>query len=313
MSRVEKALAFVDRDGFGLEIGPSHAPIAPKRAGFNVDILDYMGADGLREKFKDEGVDLSQIEDVDYVWGGEPLYELVGGKAKYDWIIASHVIEHVPDLASFLGDCEEVLRPEGVVSLIIPDKRYCFDHFRPHTTTGQVLDALERRSKRPTPGSVFDHVANSVEIAWSSGQKAALSPTYSFDRARFLWDHAIRSGDYVDAHNWCFTPTSFRLILQDLNSLGLTGLHVAHEFETVGLEFFVTLGRGPEADSSLERIAVLRQIDRELAAGTGLEQPAEGPRDGSGIAIEVSQRERQLIALKRRLFEKIRGTSRRRT
>lgn len=30
----------VDRKGLGLEIGPSHNPLAPKRQGFSVSILD---------------------------------------------------------------------------------------------------------------------------------------------------------------------------------------------------------------------------------------------------------------------------------
>jgi hypothetical protein len=36
MSREDKALCALDRKGFGLEIGPSHNPIAPKKLGFNV-------------------------------------------------------------------------------------------------------------------------------------------------------------------------------------------------------------------------------------------------------------------------------------
>jgi hypothetical protein len=54
----------VDPAGFGLEIGPSHAPVFPKRDGFNVETLDYTDAEGLRAKYaNDPNVDLSRIEE----------------------------------------------------------------------------------------------------------------------------------------------------------------------------------------------------------------------------------------------------------
>jgi len=313
LSRVEKALAFIDRDGLGLEIGPAHSPIAPRRGGFNVHVLDYMDADALREKFQDVDVDLAQIEEVDFVWGGEPLRQLVGGTYRYDWIIASHVIEHLPDLAGFLNDCQDVLKPEGVVSLVVPDKRYCFDHFRPLTTTGEVLDAFGQRRNRPTPGSVFDHMMNCVtldgQISWSAETHGKYGSTYSFEYARNVWDQATAGVGYVDVHVSCFTPASFRLILQDLRSLGLlTSLDVTHEFETTGNEFFVTLGQGTREPSARERIALLRQIDSELAEATQAESTPGEPRNAPPRAMAVSLREEKMILFKRRVSERIRGT-----
>ena len=40
------------------------------------------------------------------------------------------MIEHTPDLIAFLADCDAVLKDTGVLSLVIPDKRYSFDRFR---------------------------------------------------------------------------------------------------------------------------------------------------------------------------------------
>ena len=73
-------------------------------------------------KYIGSGVNVANIEEVDFVWRGEPLSQLIGRKGCYDWIIASHVIEHSPDLISFLGQCEMLLKDDGVLSLIVPDK-----------------------------------------------------------------------------------------------------------------------------------------------------------------------------------------------
>ena len=98
------------------------------------------------------------------------LQELIRKESCYDWIIASHVIEHIPDLISYFQQCEALLKPDGILSLIIPDKRYCFDYFSPISTTGNLLDAYAEKRVRPSHGQVFDHFANASKrkgnIAW---------------------------------------------------------------------------------------------------------------------------------------------------
>jgi SAM-dependent methyltransferase len=157
-SREEKVFHLLDKKGVGLEIGPSHNPIAPKAKGFNVHILDHASAAELRNKYQGHGVNLDNIEEVDFVWHGEPLQELIGKTGCYDWIIASHVIEHVPNFISYLQQCEALLKPAGILSLVIPDKRYCFDYFSSCSSTGNVLDAYAEKRVRPSHGQIFDHI-----------------------------------------------------------------------------------------------------------------------------------------------------------
>jgi SAM-dependent methyltransferase len=261
--RTYKALTMIDRNGFGLEIGPSHNPLAPKNRGFKVHILDHCSACELREKYKEHGVNLENIETVDFVWHGEPLHELVGKQQFYDWIIASHVIEHIPDLINFLQECEQLLKSNGVLSLVIPDKRYCFDYFNSTTSTGELLDTFDQKRRRPSPGKVFDHFANAAklngQIAWPQGYTGAISLAHDFREAYANWEKAVTSSDYIDVHNWRFTPSSFRLILSDLQALGLTGLVIAKEFDTVGCEFFVTLRKTSPADTPA-RLELLSRV-----------------------------------------------------
>lgn len=249
VSRENKVLHLIDKSELGLEIGPSHNPVAPKSKGFNVHILDHMSAEGLRKKYQGHDVNLDNIEDVDFVWHGEPFPELIGEEGCYEWIIASHLIEHVPDLISFIQQCETLLTPNGVLSLVIPDKRYCFDYFSPGSTTGSVLDAYDEKRKKPSSGQVFDHFANAAKrkggIAWGRedfGEPDELMHT--FVQAQGEWDRSVLTEDYIDTHCWRFTPNIFRLILSDLQKLGLTCLGIVQEFDTEGCEFFVTLKKG---------------------------------------------------------------------
>ena len=143
MNRKKRVLAGIDREGVGIEIGPSHDPIAPKREGFRVHVIDHMSREQLRHKFSGPGhpgVVIDNIEEVDFVWHGERYADLTGRTNFYDWIIGSHLIEHTPDLVRFLEDCDALLKDNGVLSLVIPDKRYCFDRFSPITGLARVVE-----------------------------------------------------------------------------------------------------------------------------------------------------------------------------
>jgi predicted SAM-dependent methyltransferase len=192
-------------------------------------------------------VNLENIEEVDYVWDGGLITELVGKTGCFDYIIASHVIEHTPDLVTFLQECSKLLTQQGVLCLVIPDKRYCFDHFSPITKTGEILDAWVTKRIRPTPGQIFEYLATSVKnngaIAWS--EKRVLNDSFelstSFEEASKVFMSSIDNQSYYDAHCWRFTLNAFKLLIADLNKLGLTNFAIHSEYETTGCEFYIAL------------------------------------------------------------------------
>ena len=252
--------------GPGLEIGPSHSPLASKANGFYVEILDHATAPDLRTKYRNSGVNIDHIEDVDFVWRGEPLPETIGRRGCYDWIIASHVIEHTPDLVGFLIDCQALLHEAGRLILVIPDKRYCFDHFQSLTSTGDVLDAHQLGRTRPSPGRIFDHYANAARkgrsgtISWHRHAPGRLQLVHDTADAWDAWRNAQTEDEYVDVHNWRFTPENFRFIIDDLRDLGLLELGIIDGPTGAPGEFCACLQRIPM--ESRDRLAGLIAIDR---------------------------------------------------
>src|SRR5690348_699310 len=107
-SRADYILANINKGGVGVEIGPSHRPLAPKSMGYRTHVIDHMTKDELKVKYENANVALENIEEVDFVWRGESYAELTKRSKYYDWIIASHVIEHVPNLIGFLSDCDQI-------------------------------------------------------------------------------------------------------------------------------------------------------------------------------------------------------------
>lgn len=269
MDRKDKVFSHINKRGIGLEIGPSHNPLAPKREGYNIQIIDHLGREQLIEKYKNHHVNLDNIEEVDFVWSGENFQELTGKSDYYDYIIASHLIEHTPDLIRFIENCASVLNEKGVLSLVVPDKRFCFDHFRPITGLAKIIDNYCNNCKIHTPGSVAEYYLNVVSkagnIAWNDNQFGEeYCFVHSLADAKQGIHNVIQNKSYLDVHSWCFTPNSFRLIIHDLFSLGFIPFQEICFFETTGCEFYITLGKNGQGIPE-SRMKMLENIERELS------------------------------------------------
>jgi SAM-dependent methyltransferase len=280
LSRRDRILPFVDKAGLGMEIGPSHDPIAPKRDGYNVHVVDHMSREQLVHKYATEAVAHDRIEEVDFVWSGQSYAELTGRTGAYDWIIASHMIEHTPDLIAFLANCEAVLKERGVLCLVVPDKRYCFDRFRPVTGIARVIDAHLAKQRIHSPGAVAEYFLNVVrkgpELGWPAEHRGEYSFVHGVEDAKTGIREVIDRQSYLDVHDWCFVPSSFRLMMDDLYALGYTALREVAFHPTEGFEFYIVLGR-QGSGSGHTRLALLRAIEDELAQSEPPPLPPAAP------------------------------------
>ena len=280
-SRVETLLRGLPRGAKLIEVGASHNPIAPKSLGWNTYTLDHLDREGLRAKYRDHAaVDTSRIETVDFVWADGPLSSAVPADVHgtFDAFIASHVVEHTPDLTAFLDSAETLLKPDGVVILAIPDKRYCFDYFQTLTTTGQVLAAHSEKRVRHDPWLGFDYLAYAArdggEGGWSQHPSRGLSFVHSLEEAETLRAALASSSDYIDMHAWRFTPSSFELVMLELAYLGKTDWRVDRTTAAEGCEFFAWLRRGGKSSAAAlsqgafatRRLSLLKQTMLELRA-----------------------------------------------
>ncbi|ESA35046.1 type 11 methyltransferase [Leptolyngbya sp. Heron Island J] len=280
MNRAQKILRHIDKDGYGVEIGPSHNPIASKKNRYKVHIIDHMSREQLIKKYKNHGVNLDKIEEVDFVWKGESYTELTGKAKYYDWVIASHVIEHVPDLISFLNDCDAILKDDGVLSLAIPDKRYCFDHYRPISSISKVIDSHLQKRTNHTPGTVADYYLNVVhrsgKIAWDVHAEGKYGFMHASENILQKMNSVIHENAYFDLHAWCFVPHSFRLIIYDLFCLGFIPFKEVDFFRTDGCEFYITLGKKGQFPSK-SRLEMLETIESELKNSKSIKQQLSTP------------------------------------
>lgn len=314
-----------ERNQRGLEIGPLATPIA-SRANGAVFYVDHVDTETLRRKYAEDAhmrTRLDEIVEVDYVLSeGQSLAELLASEGPFDYIIASHVIEHIPDVVTWLDEIHGLLSPGGILSLVLPDKRFTFDVNRAPTDVSAILDAHHQKLVRPAFGHIFDfssrtiHGVDATKI-WSGeedykGVRRTDCPDPDLMAFEFA-QKSLASDGFIDIHCHVFTPASFLEIIDKLGHLGLLKYELAsfHPTARDDLEFFVSLRALPIADQSAENLRDRQH--RSLASSVLLrradlpptEQADHQPLDETP-GIELSDLERRLIGAKRGAMRRVR-------
>src|ERR1039458_652469 len=248
MSRREIALQCIDiTKGRGLELGPLYSPIVSKEEA-KISYVDHMSTEDLKKKYKGHPFSLQDIVLVDHVLKNNSLKDTLKGK-KFDYIIASHVIEHIPDTVSWLADIASILKDGGILSLVIPDKRFTFDILRNESRPADVIGAYLDRQTKASSAVIYDYVSKFRENVvasevWSNPHRDyRKKPANSLKQAYNTCLENLKPGNYVDSHCFVFTPYSFFDIVRALIEHDLFGYEIAYFKDTPEnqLEFYVSL------------------------------------------------------------------------
>lgn len=284
MDRRDMILAGLDMAGLtGIEIGALDRPLVRPGDG-PVLYVDHADTPTLRQKYAgDPGVNMDTLVEVDAVWGERTLLEALqartaihpGTPLQVDYVIASHVVEHVPDLVGWLSEIHEVLTPTGQLRLAVPDRRFTFDCLREDARLADVLVAHLSGARRPNPHAILDSQLNAALGAdfvklWREDRSAG-APVPQFD-----WDHTIGvardaiAGAYHDAHCWAVTPYSMADIFVSLAEHDLLHLACAKFEDTApeNFEFYLCMVPCDEPDMVAESWRRVRQEARQTAPGS---------------------------------------------
>jgi sRNA-binding regulator protein Hfq len=167
-----------------------------------------------------------------------------------------------------------LLKPNGILSLAIPDKRGCFDYFKPLSNIAEVINCYLNKDKRHNVGTVYDSLLNGVrlngKLSWDieTSEPALFSLCGNPANVTAYVEKYIKTDEYVDLHHWVFTRTSFELLIYDLICLGfLQDLKIKEIFDTVRFTFFASLQKSDkqiESYDAQKRLRLLHKISEEL-------------------------------------------------
>jgi hypothetical protein len=197
----------------GLEIGAFDLPfILPDEA--DVSFADYQSTAQLLELARrTEGHSSDCVVPVNYLLGTNDWSAV---PTDFDWVAAAHVIEHAPSMIDWLHRIADRLNPGGILFLVIPDKRYTFDYFRPETSLGKILTDHWMGKQQPGPEDVFDaHFYTrelEVDALWDLTNPPRFDAIPPAPNALEILQ--LSQDSYTDVHCTIFSQPSFSLIIQ---------------------------------------------------------------------------------------------------
>jgi SAM-dependent methyltransferase len=199
--RRDRALRDLDvRGGRGLEIGPLYQPMTRKQD-MEVLYVDVQTRERLVEYYSQHpGAPVEDIVEIDFALiddDGKPqtLAAATAVAAPFDWVLASHVIEHVPDMIGWLADVAAVLADGGMLSLIIPDRRF-FDH-------------------------CYDAASVDAGAVWDRTSPVPPPRMHPLAYVREMLEKSKDPDAHIDCHVWIFSAAEFLEQLATLAELEL--------------------------------------------------------------------------------------------
>ena len=218
--RHRRIVASLNLNGLGIEYGPLNRCIVAK-AVHQVRYVDFADRATLVEHYANNpNIDVTGIPEIDIVTGGHPISHFVEANS-LDYVVASHVWEHVPDFIGWLESNLVVLKQGGRLAVAYPDKRYTFDIRRRSTSLSEVVAAYVEGRTRPSFTQLADHFLNVAHVApanvWSgAATKENVEPVHAQDHAIKLLRQFSKEDRYIDCHCWIFEDHEFLRILEDI-------------------------------------------------------------------------------------------------
>jgi SAM-dependent methyltransferase len=220
-----------------LEFGPLNWPVVQKSQFNNAMYADIRSTDDIKKLYTSNdylkatgiSIDIESIVDIDFVITDSYVGAFSNIK-KFDAVILSHVIEHIPDIIDFFKDVSKIIKKDGKLIILYPDARYCFDHFRNGTT---FIDAYEvYKNKAKNASSVFDFTFNVInennpKFFWNSTKLPEKLPKNDFNKSLEAHKKAQKGTMPDDVHFWPFSDYQFIKFLYDMERARLLDFNIS--------------------------------------------------------------------------------------
>lgn len=296
---VQRSLLARHLVGNGLELGPGHVPFPITYPGTQVRYVDRWQPDENHILFPELG-DAAPFLVPDVISNFDTDGLQAVDDTSEDFVIASHVFEHVANPLALLEDVHRVLRPGGVLLLLLPDRRRTFDRYRPATTLVHLLDEYGRGA---------DHVDDDHVLEFLVGTDVPV-PDDPLEREAVFALHRRRS---IHVHCW-HEEEFMEVLVHSVTALGhrweLVDAVLADDEGEDGFEFGYVLRRATvPADAEIlaerlslawlrwheHRVWVHSHVDVVRSLGTGT-SPVQAPTTAahppgvSGLAASLRRR-----------------------
>lgn len=200
MTHADKVRQWIPSGTTGVEIGPGVAPIAGfDPAPIYVDCFKDFGPEPCRADYYGDACSL-------------PFHS-----NSLDYVASSHVLEHVANPVTALAEWYRVLRPGGIIYLVVPDRRATWDRARELTTVEHILDDYVHG----TTASDATHIDEFLDrVNWSEWQPSVAPDEIPARRAemRHVFHGSVAAGLPINIHFHTFEPANLRELFETLRT-----------------------------------------------------------------------------------------------
>jgi hypothetical protein len=172
--------------GSGIEVGPGHHPFVVHIPGVHITYIDRWTPEEGGELFPQMGPFATEL-DLEADFNTDRLSPIPSGSQ--DFVIASHVLEHLAEPLGFLAEIFRVLRPGGTALLLLPDRHRTRDRHRAPTTVDHLVAEYDAAITRVSDLHLLEFLED----------RGIPLPESEADRQRLLDVHRKRS---IHVHCW---------------------------------------------------------------------------------------------------------------
>jgi SAM-dependent methyltransferase len=288
--------------GEGVELGPGHHPFHLPFGGATVRYVDRWEPSENRELFPELG-DEAPFPQPDLVANLDTDRLTSIPSESQDFVIASHVLEH---LAEPLGQIEEiyrVLRDGGTALILLPDRRHTFDLHRQATSLDHLVGEYQQRVTTVNDDHLEEFMRNTAgwDPEWTTAERRAAMETH---RKRSIHVHCWSESEFLPVLEHTMTDMGMRWEL--LDTLFVDEVPGSQEFGLVLRKTTLDVSTEQLVDHLLATWQAQRQ---RLTARNGPEEPAHGsenPETGrtpvqrvSSMAARIMRHARRRLRLHR--------------
>lgn len=243
----------IDMSGYGLEVSPYYEPCISKSS-HNVVYTDYLDNDAIQAKaLENPELNGKIVPLIDFVWEPEKrLMQCMHSDRKFEYIVASHVMEHVANPLGWLRELLSALNIGGRVALFLPDRRFTSDYLRNESNFGQLLQWWIEQPSSPTIGQVLDFMSHGLSLThdtavkWNDPEHTANLPLhYTFTDMINTGTALYNDRPYIDVHCTVWTSESFARVFKQVEDSGIIGVRLVDVISDEG-EFLAILEKVAE-------------------------------------------------------------------
>jgi len=204
MQQLAKINQWLSGKRLGAEIGAFKSPL-PGISPIYIDKFPYFGNERCTADFEGEAIALPFKSN------------------SLEYVASSHVLEHVANPIKALVEWHRVLRPGGIIYMVVPDRRYTWDRYRTPTPVDHFFQDFTTGTSAIDGTHIDEFVSN---LDWSTYSPTTPSERVAVEKEalRNAYWSAVREGKEINIHFHVFEPENLRALIESAGATPLVGV-----------------------------------------------------------------------------------------